>query len=783
VNCHPKVAGQPAYCPPSHCECTAEAASFDIPSADWACPADRYADGSCRCAAGTEFCGSIEVQLVNGVATFEHLAIGTQGRYQLLAEVIMPDQNTGSNNVHVNGKTAFFDVVTAKTQGTVCRAQAAWRQPNMHNSTAHGEGKAWFFEDGVRCLSYSNAGVCEAVQKEPEYAMDKWCKANGCAEHTLVSHCELYTPEIQAEQTCASNKYDIFGECCVSNHVDACGVCGGDGSSCTVQTYIAEPVAVSGAIDMIFNVSLASPGCSMKNPCMHLNDHTCLPKTFNTMDAFATGDDHHCYWDRQATAEEQPDWKYGTWAIEGRLSGSILTHYENGNHDCYCPAGTMDISKKIQVEEKAKEDFVAALVTKVADEASQGTVTPTEKVTIENSGAAKVFITDDCSLGSSLSLTSVYDNYMCSTHWDAGELTGGKGPCIRGGTCVNDALRSIYLPPMTTAKLFKHCTGEDVDFQIRWPNVDNFGTEGKCVVLPTDQQLSMIQLEGNVLKVEAQVVGSTADCYETECYDLAEVCKADATCKAVLDIAESEVLDGINFLDSLRANAAGVASRSLTTFMTCSSIAQDVCEPNRAADVSSTVTLKSMVSEEAEQIVSDIFPDSPDITQSDVVNPTRTNNYENVAAVTPASEEQPVIMSSRTTVMPVATYSARSRASYDVSRRRLADTGATTMAIVKLATSGNQHQVGSAVQSSNTGTFASGDTGSGGSSGGSSGGGLSAAAAAGIAMACVGVAAALVAGVGYQRSSAPKQAISNTKEAKSVQMTQMAAAEDQTDVL
>jgi hypothetical protein len=89
VNCHPKYPGQPAFCPASHCDCFTEEAPATTPETpDWRCPLDRYDDGTCRCTPGTEFCGAIETTLVGGVGTFQHLTIGTEGRYQLLLEIV-----------------------------------------------------------------------------------------------------------------------------------------------------------------------------------------------------------------------------------------------------------------------------------------------------------------------------------------------------------------------------------------------------------------------------------------------------------------------------------------------------------------------------------------------------------------------------------------------------------------------------------------------------------------------------------------------------------------------
>ena len=127
-----------------------------------------------------------------------------------------------------------------------------------------------------------------------------------------------------------------------------------------MSTYLRTQVSVNGPTAILFDPRFGDASCDMKTPCMHLGDGHCMPKTVNS--AVLVGDAHHCYWDRDATAEEQPNWKYGTWDIEGRLTRSIETQLEDGNEDCYCSAGTVDVSRRIEVEEKAKDDFIKILV-------------------------------------------------------------------------------------------------------------------------------------------------------------------------------------------------------------------------------------------------------------------------------------------------------------------------------------------------------------------------------------------------------------------------------------
>jgi hypothetical protein len=766
-NCHPRYPGQPAFCPASHCTCQVITAPPTPETPDWRCPADRLNDGTCRCTPGTEFCGAIETTLVNGVGAFEHLTIGTEGRYQLLVEVVMPDQNTGSNNVRVTGTTSVFDVVYPKTRGTTCRAQAQWRKPAMYDSKAHGEGKAWFYEDSKKCLTRSNDGTCGTVDNDVEYAMDKWCKANNCAAFTLANHCEFYTPASSTvSSTCASEKYDMFGDCCHANNVDACGVCGGDGSTCKVTSYMAAPVEVTGDIAVIFNAVQADSSCDIKNPCMHLNDGTCLPKTFNSPQL--QGENQHCFWDRQATADQQSNWKYGTWDVEGRMSKSILTpidvakdpetdlYYplETGNQDCYCSAGTIDISKKLEVEDKAKEDFVETLKTKVDKikiEVTDG-VNPPEVQLLAASNAATAYNTANCE-GQSIALSSIHYNILCGTHW---KNSGGIGSCTGRGnlkftydstpknTCLNDQVRSIMLPPMTTAKLYKHCKAPTASGQVRYPTLENFGITAKCVDVPSSAfDFSNVVLEGNVLQVDAKVVGTEADYFESQCHPYVEKCLEDATCKTALQAAEALVSgSSSDFLAALKDMAPAVANKPFKNLLVCSGLNAFGLEPT-------TDSLK------------DIVVDSvPTVSKCKMIRP--------VQAI------QPIIAKRQESVTRfAASFGAESLFGH----RRLVGAGTTT-AMVQVSTSGNQGAIGAATTS--PASAAQFTAGSSAVQGTSSAGGVGAAGTALIAIGCVGVAVAVVAGLATRKKSmdAPKAQISNSNA-----VTQQASNEDQTDVL
>jgi hypothetical protein len=736
-NCHPKYPGQPAFCPESHCDCTKTTAPQIEDDYDWKCPADRYSDGSCRCTPGTEYCGAIEQKLYQGNVEFDHLTIGTEGRYQLLAEIVMPDQLTGSNNIAVSAKSAVFDVMYPKTAGTTCRAQSQWRLPAMYDSEAHGEGKAWFYEDGKKCTSYQADGTCEAVS-EVEYAMDKWCKANKCAEHTLVNHCEFYTPTTtDVRATCASSLYDMFGDCCESKHVDQCGVCNGDGSTCQVVSYAAVTVDYSQP-EIVFDASLADSSCSLKTPCMHLNDGHCMPKTFNSPDL--TGEAQHCFWDRDSTAAEQSHYKSGTWDVEGRMSGSILTHFEDGNGDCYCSAGTVDISKKLKIEEDAAEEAFQEIEKRI-DEVG----TPEEKKVVENSKNLddsknlRAYDSFGCKDDARyIELSTNYDNILCGTHF---KNSGEHGSCWCGfkptcgaanhPTCSNDLVRSIYLPPMTTAKLYKHCKGATAGGQARYPSLENFGTTAKCVDLTDldgdgtgyqNLDVSMIQIEGAVLNVKANIVGTISTCYESQCATQVEKCQANADCKSTLEEAEYATAQGEDFSCAVK-EMLDTTNAQLKDLYQCIKTVT-ACGIDAASSKLTELT-------PARQI----YP---------------TNTFTSVFADSSSSFFE---------------------------RRRLVAGAASGSAVVQISTSGNQGVMGAtAAGATSSAQFAAGGAAGSGASTASSAG-VGTAGAVGIAVGCTAIAALAIAFVIQQKSAAGPVSNANAG------TTMAKAAEDHTDVL
>jgi hypothetical protein len=551
----------------------------------------------------------------------------------------------------------------------------------------------------------------------------------------------------------------MFGDCCESAKVDACGVCNGDGSTCKVIAYIAEPVETTGFTEIIYNISLADDSCDLVTPCMHLNDGHCMPKTVNS--AILTGDEHHCYWDRDANASAQPNWKYGTWNEEGRLSRSIETQYENGNKDCYCAAGTVDITKKLEVEEKAKEDFVQTVKDKVDDIVSTAPPQmPTEKVTYENSYAAVAYDTAGCS-GKYIEMSSIYNNILCGKHWRGTDgVAEGKGNCAcawaatcakaNHKTCANDKVRSIMLPPMTTAKLYKHCNNNfGSSKQIRYPSLENFGTTAKCINLPLNDDgkstydTSNIVIEGNVLKVDAKVVGTEADCMETKCMSYVEACRLNDKCAEVLTLAEQLVTKGANFIPALKELAESDVGDAFKHLFTCAGKAQMQC--------------------------------SPDIAVTETVKTSKTTNTTSKAKIMPANYK---IQPTSQLIM-----SQLSSGSSFFERRRLT-AGAGSTAVVQVSSSGNQGVVGSATSSAaSAGQFATGASPASSTAGGTSAvshAGVGTAGAVGVAIGCTAIAALAIAFIIHQKSNnAP---VSNAGPSNPTTLAK-GTTEDHTDVL
>jgi len=384
--------------------------------------------------------------------------------------------------------------------------------------------------------------------------------------------------------------------------------------------------------------------------------------------------------------------------------------------------------------------------------------TPPEAVVIENSNAAVAYDSADCG-GRSISLSSIYDNMLCGTHWNN---SGGKGSCIDGDTCSNEKVRSIKLPGMTTAKCYKHCLAPTSADNVQYASIENLGTEAKCFDL-SEVDISNIQLVGAVLKVDANVVGTPADCYESQCYTHVERCLGDQGCAPILQAAEELVVQGQGFLSAMRdeVTATAAANEAATNLLTCAGQHEDQCDPTKTASP-----------EEEKQ-------DDETVEGSTV--PLRMP----CRVMQPCQKPiQPLVslpsrQSTSSVVTRIGSPVAAVAADDDTSKRRRLFAGTTT-GLVQVSTSGNQGIIGSTTTTTvpASAQFAS-------TSANASGPAAGGSAAVGTALAtigCVGLVGLLVAGVAYNRHAAKPESEEVIQQARSKTVS-IQCEDDQVDVL
>jgi hypothetical protein len=601
-NCSPKAPGQEPFCPPSHCTCDSpddvKAAPKD--AAGWICPAGRMADGSCRCSAGTERCGEILVQAKKGVFSFEHLTIGTPGTYQLQVELVNPDQNTGSNNIQVTALTSTFEVAYPSEAVGECRAQDQWRIPDLPSNPKAGAGQAWFFEDDVaRCTNLNADGTCQEVKQV--FAMDTWCKANRCASHTLVSHCVVKAPLalLRGADKCSSEKFDAFGECCQSGRVDQCNVCDGDGTTCTIESYLSTFVADSATSSEVFDVAQGK-SCPTHTPCAHLNvgDNSCVPKTFASSEK-VNENFRYCYLNRpgQAPLPEGANdhWKKGTWDDVNGAASLASGTYEDGNTDCFCPKGTVDVSEKAAVEDQAEVEFIEDFKKKIeeveeqiAAKAIDATMTKEmeqKKIMLENTEGGVKLYSNSCeevqagNKGKVMTITNPKAQPMCGMFWEnegKAEALRRTDWCFRTNheECINDSVRCIEVPALTHVKTYIHCN-MDQEGQMQYPTLTNNNPSAPQFFTPTDAaKVSRISVHGNVLTVQAQVQGTTSQAMDNTCQASADAltCGKDSTCREHMQAAQECSKDGGNVLACYAMNgikATGAVGAAWKGLLTC----------------------------------------------------------------------------------------------------------------------------------------------------------------------------------------------------------------------
>jgi len=358
---------------------------------------------------------------------------------------------------------------------------------------------------------------------------------------------------------------------------------------------------------------------------------------------------------------------------------------------------------------------------------------------------------------------------------------------------------------MTSAKLYYRCLAPNAENNVQYDLIQNFLTEAKCYSLvPDNVDVSNIVIGGAVLKLDTKVVGTDADCYESQCYTYVEACIKDKVCTTVLRSAEEDTAESANFLSALRENmGAGSANQAYTNLLTCVGLHSPNCEsdldvpttpspPSAAPVVAPTV---AAISPTPAPTVSFTSPPTLAPTSPDDDAAAATNDDDTLAlsltptsppTLAPTSQPGRLLQPTPLPIQPVVSSRERYIASRSgessmlwQSRRRLLAGGSTTV-LVQVSSSGNQGTIGTATAGASptaAGQFTVGSQQA--ATNAASAGGVGVAGTALIAIGCGGALIALVAGLAYQRKQgADERAREVTQRAGSIQ-----AVDDQVDVL
>jgi hypothetical protein len=87
---------------------------------------------------------------------------------------------------------------------------------------------------------------------------------------------------------------------------------------------------------------------------------------------------------------------------------------------------------------------------------------------------------------------------------------------------------------------------------------------------------SNIIIEGDVVTVDTNVVGTGADCYESQCKLYSDGCRANAWCSTMLMQVEVAVAKGDDFMTSMKIHA-GTANEHFKALYTCAGLANSDC--------------------------------------------------------------------------------------------------------------------------------------------------------------------------------------------------------------
>lgn len=134
---------------------------------------------------------------------------------------------------------------------------------------------------------------------------------------------------------------------------------------------------------------------------------------------------------------------------------------------------------------------------------------------------------------------------MCGQHFDG---SGGEGSCWSGDDCLNDRIRCIRLGALTTATLYKHCNSVEDSIQVEYAMLDNSDkTEPTYFNLdPAYYDMSRIVTRGSggALPTRCSVLGTLFNCLERDAAQVAELCRKNKECAAVMGLLETCMASG-----------------------------------------------------------------------------------------------------------------------------------------------------------------------------------------------------------------------------------------------
>jgi len=252
--------------------------------------------------------------------------------------------------------------------------------------------------------------------------------------------------------------------------------------------------------------------------------------------------DHHCYFDRNEVANTLY-WKFGDWnSAKGRESLARGTLESARNTDCFCPAGTVDTSPKLLAE---------LLCIRTTEEAELLEADERKLFFYENQ--AVTVYDQACPDGAApataqskkLEHAGPEGHSLCGQHFDGSAF---EGSCFSRKDCLNDNIRCIRLGALTTATLYKHCNSVKDSNQVEYGMLDNSDkTEPTYFNLdPAYYDMSRIVTRGSggALPTKCSVLGTLFNCLERDAAQVAELCRKNKECAAVMGLLETCMASG-----------------------------------------------------------------------------------------------------------------------------------------------------------------------------------------------------------------------------------------------